>query len=237
MHLLLLQGFHVAVTLLGIISNNSENQTDTTHPINQCLLGQSTRIWIRTSLPRPPRPIPHLHHLVLVDLGTIHPILLPLAASLAPLYLPMIHPLNLRPGTFTDPAFIGTRRTGYADAPFEQGFTTRAGIGNAGPTRTSSVDSYGLNSSIPSQPPWGSSTSVHSGSLNTRTSSYDHMGPGPFTSHLGSGLDPAYSGESSLTRGLTAQQDVLGQNFGNVNQRDLSRLGPGTCINWSITRV
>ena len=134
-------------------------------------------------------------------------------------------PINSRPGTFTDPTFIGTRRTGYADAPFEQGFTMRAGIGNAGPTRTSSVDSYGLNSSIPPQPPWGSSTSVHSASLNTRTSSYDHMGPGPFVSHLGSGLDPAYSGESSLTRGLTAQQDVLGQNFGNVNQRDLSRLG------------
>jgi PERQ amino acid-rich with GYF domain-containing protein len=135
-------------------------------------------------------------------------------------------PINLRPGTFTDPAFIGTRRTGYADAPFEQGFTTRAGIGNVGPTRTSSVDSYGLNSSIPSQPPWGSSTSVHSPSLNTRTSSYEHMGPGPFTSHLGSGLDPAYSGESSLTGGLTTQQDALGQNFGSVNQRDLSRLGP-----------
>lgn len=134
-------------------------------------------------------------------------------------------PINLRPGTFTDPTFIGTRRTGYADAPFEQGFATRAGIGNVGPTRTSSVDSYGLNSSIPSQPPWGSSTSVHSPSLNTRASSYDHMGPGPFASHLGSGLDTAYSGESSLTRGLTAQQDVLGQNFGNVNQRDLSRLG------------
>jgi PERQ amino acid-rich with GYF domain-containing protein len=135
-------------------------------------------------------------------------------------------PLNLRPGTFTDPAFIGTRRTGYADPPFEQGFSTRAGIGNAGPTGTSSVDSYGLNSSIPSQPPWSSSTSAPSASLNIRTSSYDHMGPGPFASHLASGSDPAYSGESSLTRGLTAQQDVLGQNFGNVNQRDLSRLGP-----------
>lgn len=134
-------------------------------------------------------------------------------------------PINSHPGTFPDPAFIGARRTGYADASFEQGFTMRAGIGNAGPTRTSSVDSYGLNSSIPSQPPWGSSTSVHSASLGTRTGSYDHMGPGPFASHLGSGLDPAYSGESSLTRGLTAQQDVLGQNFGNVNQRDLSRLG------------
>ena len=135
-------------------------------------------------------------------------------------------PINLRPGTFTDPTFIGIRRTGYADAPFEQDFTTRAGIGNAGPTRTSSVDSYGLNSSIPSQPPWGPSTSVPSASLNTRTSSYDHMGPGPFASHLGSGLDPAYSGESSLTRGLTTQQDVLGQNFGNVNQRELPHLGP-----------
>ena len=134
-------------------------------------------------------------------------------------------PINLRPGTFTDPAFIGTRRTGYADTPFEQGFTTRAGIGNVGPTRTSSVDSYGLNSSIPSQPSWGSSTSVHSTSLNIRTSSHDHMGPGPFAPHLVSGLDPAYSGEPSLTRGLTTQQEVLGQNFGNVNQRDLSRLG------------
>ena len=135
-------------------------------------------------------------------------------------------PLNLRPGTFTDPAFIGTRRTGYADAPFEQSFTMRAGIGNAGPTGTSSVDSYGLDSSIPSQPPWSSSTSAPSAPLNTRTSSYDHMGPGPFASHLAPGSDPAYSGESSLTRGLTAQQDVLGQNFGNINQRDLSRLGP-----------
>ncbi|KAI9460165.1 hypothetical protein BJY52DRAFT_1186046 [Lactarius psammicola] len=134
-------------------------------------------------------------------------------------------PINSRPGTFTDPAFIGARRTGYADAPFEQGFTMRAGIGNAGPTRTSSVDGYGLNSSIPSQPPWGSSTSVHPAPLSARSGSYDHMGPGPFASHLGSGLDPAYPGESSLTRGLTVQQDALGQNFGNANQRDLSRLG------------
>ena len=136
-----------------------------------------------------------------------------------------VSPINPRPGTLTDPTFIGTRRTGYADAPFEQGFALRAGVGNAGPTRTSSVDSYGLNSSIPSQPPWGSSTSVHSVSLNTRTSSYDHMSPAPFSSHLGSGLDPAYSGEPSLARGLTAQQDVVGQNFGNVNQLDVSRLG------------
>ncbi|KAH9177044.1 hypothetical protein EDB89DRAFT_2240277 [Lactarius sanguifluus] len=134
-------------------------------------------------------------------------------------------PINSRPGTFTDTTFIGTRRIGYTEAPFEQGFTMRASIGNAGPTRTSSVDSYGLNPTIPSQPPWGSSTSVHSASLGPRTGSYDHMGPGPFASHLGSGLDPAYSAESSLTRGLTAQQDALGQNFGNVNQRDLSRLG------------
>ena len=131
-----------------------------------------------------------------------------------------------RPGNFVDPAFVGARRTGYADAQFEQGFGgIRGGLGHPGSVRTPSVDSYGVNSPISSQPPWSSSNPVHPASLSIRTNSYDQIGPTPFASHPGSGLDPTYSGEPSLTRSLPAQQDVLGQTFGSVNQRDLSRLG------------
>lgn len=130
-----------------------------------------------------------------------------------------------RSGNVVDPAFVGVRRTSYADNHFEQGFNVRAGLSNNGSVRTSSMDSYGFNPPIPSQPPWLPSNSVHSAPLRIRTNSYDHKGPSPFTSHLSTGLDPAYSGESSLTRGLTVQQEPLGQTYGNVNQRDLSRLG------------
>lgn len=128
-------------------------------------------------------------------------------------------------GNVVDPAFVGARRTGFADTHFEQGFNVRAGLSNNVSGRTSSVDSYSLNPSIPSQSPWASSNPVHPASLSVRTNSYDQKVPSPFTSHLSTGLDPAYSGESSLTRGLVTQQDPLGQTYGNVNQRDLSRLG------------
>jgi PERQ amino acid-rich with GYF domain-containing protein len=130
-----------------------------------------------------------------------------------------------RSGNVVDPAFVNARRTGYVDAHFEQGFNIRTGLPNTGPTRTSSVDSYSLNPSIPSQTPWGPSNPVHPASLSIRTNSYDHKGPSPFASHLSPALDPAYANESTLTRGLTTQQDALGQTYGNVNQRDLSRLG------------
>jgi PERQ amino acid-rich with GYF domain-containing protein len=134
-------------------------------------------------------------------------------------------PIGPRSGNVVDPAFVGVRRTGYADTHFEQGYNVRAGLSSTGAVRTSSMDSYSFNSSIPSQPPWTSSNSVHSAPLSIRTNSYDHKGPGPFTSHLSTGLDPAYPGESSLTRGLTVQQEPLGQPYGNVSQRDHSRLG------------
>jgi PERQ amino acid-rich with GYF domain-containing protein len=134
-------------------------------------------------------------------------------------------PIGSRSGNVVDPAFVGVRRTGFADTHFEQGFNVRAGLSNNVSGRTSSVDSYSLNPSIPSQSPWASSNPVHPASLSVRTNSYDQKGPSPFTSHLSTGLDPAYSGESSLTRGLVTQQDPLGQTYGNVNQRDLSRLG------------
>ena len=134
-------------------------------------------------------------------------------------------PINSRSGTIADPAFVGARRTGYADTHFEQGFNVRAGLSNNGSGRTSSVDSYSLNPPIPSQSPWASSNPAHAASLSVRTNSYDHKGPSPFTSHITTGLEPAYSGESSLARGLPTQQDPLGQTYGNVNQRDLSRLG------------
>jgi PERQ amino acid-rich with GYF domain-containing protein len=136
-------------------------------------------------------------------------------------------PIGPRSGNVADPAFVGVRRTGYADAHFEQGFNVRAGLSSTGAVRTSSMDSYSFNSSIPSQPPWTSSNSVHSAPLSIRTNSYDHKGPSPFTSHLstGTGLDPAYPGESSLTRGLAVQQEPLGQTYGNVTQRDIPRLG------------
>ncbi len=130
-----------------------------------------------------------------------------------------------RSGNVVDPAFVGVRRTSYADTHFEQGFSVRAGLSNTGPVRTSSMDTYSFNSSIPSQPPWPSSNSVHSTPLSIRTNSYDHNGPGPFTSHLSTGLDPAFPGESSLPRGLAVQQEPLGQTYGHVSQRDLSRLG------------
>lgn len=129
-----------------------------------------------------------------------------------------------RSGNVVDPAFVGVRRTSYVDNHLEQGFNVRAGLSNTGSVRTSSMDSYNFNSSIPSQPPWPSN-SVHPAPLRIRTNSYDHKGPSPFTPHLSSGLDPAYSGESSLTRGLTVQQEPLGQAYGNVSQRDPSRLG------------
>ena len=137
-------------------------------------------------------------------------------------------PINSRSGNVSDPAFVGARRTGYADTHFEQGYNVRAGLSNngSGTGRTSSVDSYSLNPPIPSQSPWASSNPVHAASLSVRTNSYDHKGPSTFTPHLSTGLDPAYTGESSLTRGLPTQQDPLGQAYGNVNQRDLSRLGP-----------
>ena len=134
-------------------------------------------------------------------------------------------PINSHSGNVAEPAFVGARRTGYADTHFEQGFNARAGLSNNGSGRTSSVDSYSLNPPIPSQSPWAPSNPVHAASLSVRTNSYDHKGPSPFTSHLSTGLDPAYSSESSLTRGLPTQQDTLGQTYGNVNQRDLSRLG------------
>ena len=130
-----------------------------------------------------------------------------------------------RSGNVVDSAFVGVRRTGYAENHLEQGFNVRAGLSNTGSVRTTSMDSYSFNSSFPSQPPWPSSNSVHSAPLRIRTNSYDHKGPSQFTSHLSTGLDLAYSGESSLTRGLTAQQEPLGQTYGNVSQRDLSRLG------------
>ena len=132
-------------------------------------------------------------------------------------------PVASRSGSVVDSAFVG-RRMGYADTHFDQGFNIRAGLANTGPARTSSVDSYSLNSSIPSQPPWTSSNSVHSASLSLRSNSYDQKGPGPFTSHLSAGLDLPYSGETSLS-GLATQHDPLGQTYSNVNQRDLSRLG------------
>ncbi|KAH9964550.1 hypothetical protein BC827DRAFT_940967 [Russula dissimulans] len=124
-----------------------------------------------------------------------------------------------------DPAFVGARRVGYPDSHFEQGFNVRASLASSGPARASSMDSYGLNSSIPSQAPWASSNSVHSASLSARANSYDHKGPSPFTSHLSPGLDPAYSGEASLIRGVATQHDPLGQTYGNVNQREIPRLG------------
>lgn len=132
-----------------------------------------------------------------------------------------------RPGNVVvDPALVNVRRTSYADNHLEQGFNVRAGLPNTGSVRTSSMDSYSFNSSIPSQPPWPSSNSVHSAPLRIRTNSYDHKGPSPFSPHLSTGLDPSYSGESPLTRGLTVQQEPLGQTYGNVSQRDLPRLGP-----------
>jgi len=134
-------------------------------------------------------------------------------------------PVGSRSGNVVDPAFVGPLRTGYADTHFEQGFNVRASLSNNGSGRTSSVDSYNLNPSIPPQPPWASSNPVHPASLRVRTNSYDHKGPSPFSSHLATSLDPAYSGEHPLTRGLATQQDTLGQTYGNVNQRDLSRLG------------
>jgi PERQ amino acid-rich with GYF domain-containing protein len=134
-------------------------------------------------------------------------------------------PIGLRSGNVVDPAFVGVRRTGYADAHFEQGFNVRTGLPNTGSVRASSMDNYSFNSSIPSQPPWTSSNSVHPAPLSIRTNSYDHKGPSPFTSHHSAGLDPAYPGDSSLSRGLTAQQEPLGQSYGNVSQRDLPRLG------------
>ncbi len=133
--------------------------------------------------------------------------------------------MGLRSGNVVDPAFVGVRRTSYADTHFEQGFSVRTGLSNTGSVRTSSMDSYNFNPSIPSQPPWTSSNSVHSTPLSIRTNSYDHKGPSPFTSHVSAGLDPAFPGESSLTRGLTVQQEPVGQTYGNVSQRDLSRLG------------
>lgn len=130
-----------------------------------------------------------------------------------------------RSGNVVDPAFVGVRRTSYADTHFEQGFNVRAGLSNTGSVRTSSMDSYSFNVSIPSQPPWNPSNTVHPAPLSIRTNSYDHKGPSPFSSHLSTGLDPAYPGESSLTRGLTVQQEPLGQTYGNVSQRDIPRLG------------
>ena len=131
-----------------------------------------------------------------------------------------------RSGNVVDPAFVGVRRTSYADNHLEQGFNVRAGLPNTGSVRTSSMDSYGFNTSIPTQPPWPSSNSVHSAPLRIRTNSYEHKGPSPFSPHPSTGLDPAYSGDSSLTRGLTVQHEPLGHTYGNVSQRDLSRLGP-----------
>ncbi|KAI9513150.1 hypothetical protein F5148DRAFT_1159174 [Russula earlei] len=133
--------------------------------------------------------------------------------------------IGSRPGNVVDPAFVGTRRLGYADMHFEQGFNVRASLPSTGSARTPSIDSYSLNPTIPSQPPWVSSNSVHSASLSIRTNSFDHKGPSTFISNPSTGLDPAYSGESSLSRGIAAQQDPLGQTYRNVNQRDLSRLG------------
>lgn len=130
-----------------------------------------------------------------------------------------------RSGNIVDPALVGVRRTSYADNHLEQGFNVRAGLPNTGSVRTSSMDSYSFNSSIPSQPAWPSSNPVHPAPLRIRTNSYDHKGPSPFSPHLSTGLDPTYSGETSLTRGLTVQQEPLGQTYGNVSQRDLSRLG------------
>ncbi|KAH9994407.1 hypothetical protein BJV77DRAFT_994542 [Russula vinacea] len=135
-------------------------------------------------------------------------------------------PIGPRSGNVIDPAFVGVRRTGYADAHFEQGFNVRTGLPNTGSVRASSMDSYSFNSSISPQPPWTSSNSVHPAPLSIRTNSYDHKGPSPFTSHPSAGLDPAYPGDSSLSRGLTVQQEPLGQSYGNVVQRDLPRLGP-----------
>ena len=133
--------------------------------------------------------------------------------------------IGARSGNVVDPAFVGVRRTSYADTHFEQGFNVRAGLSNTGSVRTSSMDSYSFNASIPSQPPWNPSNSVHPAPLSIRTNSYDQKGPSPFSSHLSTGLDPAYPGESSLTRGLTVQQEPLGQTYGNVSQRDIPRLG------------
>ena len=130
-----------------------------------------------------------------------------------------------RSGNIVDPALIGVRRTSYADNHLEQGFNVRAGLPNTGSVRTSSMDSYSFNSSIPSQPAWPSSNPVHPAPLRIRTNSYDHKGSSPFSPHLSTGLDPTYSGETSLTRGLAVQQEPLGQTYGNVSQRDLSRLG------------
>ena len=128
-------------------------------------------------------------------------------------------------GNVVDPAFVGIRRTSYADTHFEQGFNVRPGLSNTGSVRTSSMDSYSFNSSIPSQPPWTSSNSGHPAPLSIRTNSYDHKRPSPFSSHLSTGLDPAYHGESSLTRGIALQQEPLGQTYGNVSQRDVARYG------------
>jgi len=130
-----------------------------------------------------------------------------------------------RPGTVVDPAFVGARRVGYPDSHFDQGFNARASLASSssGPARASSIDSYGLNPSIPPQVPWAPSNPVHSASLSARANSYDHKGP--FTSHLSPVLDPAYSGEAPLTRGLATQHDPLTQTYGNVNQREIPRLG------------
>ncbi|KAI0271623.1 hypothetical protein BC834DRAFT_860468 [Gloeopeniophorella convolvens] len=134
-------------------------------------------------------------------------------------------PVGSRSGNFVDPSFIGARRTGYADAQYEQGFGMRAGPGNPGPVRTPSVDGYGLNASIPSQAPWGQTLSSHPALSNINTGSREHISSSPYSSHLGSGLEPGYPSESPLGRSIAAQQDVLGQNYGSINQRDLSRLG------------
>ncbi|KAI0047672.1 hypothetical protein FA95DRAFT_1558882 [Auriscalpium vulgare] len=140
-------------------------------------------------------------------------------------------PVGSRQGSYAEPPanYGGIRRPGFNDSPFDQTFPMRSGLGNVGPARAPSVDTFGIgNQPLANQIPWSSPVNIHPGINGNRAATLDTVAP--YVQHLNSGLEASFHAQSPLSRvaGSSLHQDGMGPSFTNispVSQRDLARLG------------